>query len=169
MNEQKQKTITRVGMWLAAITGSIYGLIFAVVGYFLKWDLCDASEGPFWKVLLIAFFSIIIAAYIGELIVRKLAQKRLAGQIKIPAITTRLFVVVLLGSIVAFIVSWEVGYIFGKILGIFQGVSWGEILIKIPLISLIHGIPVCLVTGIFYSVFVFIYLKVGKKQGGAAS
>ncbi|NQU82316.1 MAG: hypothetical protein HQ543_12425 [Bacteroidetes bacterium] len=163
MNEQKQKTITRVGMWLATIVGSIYGLIFVFVGYIINWNHCDVLDGPFWKVLLIAFHSIMMGAYIGELIVRKRAQKRLAGQIKIPAITSRLFVIVLLGSIVAFIVSWEVGYIFGKILGIFQGVSWGEILIKIPLISLIHCIPVCLIAGIFYSVFVFVYLKVGKK------
>lgn len=159
MNEQKQKTITHAGMWLAAITGSIYGLIFVIVGYFLNWDLCDASEGPFWKVLLIAFFSVMIAAYVGELIVRKLAQKRLAGQIKISAITSKLFVIVILGCITAFIVSWEVGYIFGKILGTIQELSWGEILINIPLISFIHGIPVCLIAGILYSVFVYTYLK----------
>lgn len=163
MNEQKQKTITHAGMWLTAITGSIYGLIFVIVGYLLNWNHYGVLEGPFWKVLLTGFHSIMMGAYIGKLIVRKRAQKRLAGQIKIPAITSRLFVIVLLGSIVAFIVSWEVGYIFGKILGIFQGVSWGEILIKIPLISLIHCIPVCLIASIFYSVFVFVYLKVGEK------
>jgi len=163
MNEQKQKTITRAGMWLATIVGSIYGLIFVVVGYFLNWDHCGVLEGPFWKVLLTGFHSIMLGSYIGELIVRKRAPKRLAGQIKIPAITSRLFVIVLLGNIAAFIVSWEVGYIFGKILGIFQGVSWGEILIDIPLISLIHAIPVSLVISILYGVFVFSYLKVGKK------
>lgn len=102
-------------------------------------------------------------AYSGEIIVRKRAQKRLTGQLKILAITTRLFGVVLLGNIVAFIVSWEVGYIFVKILGSMQELSWGEVLIGIPLISLIHSIPVGLVATVFYSVFVFTYLKVGKK------
>ena len=163
MNEQKQKTITRAGMWLATIIGSIYGLIFVVVGYFLNWDHCGALEGSFWKVLLTGFHSIMMGAYIGELIVRKRVPKRLAGQKKIPAITSRLFVIVLLGNIAAFIVSWEVGYIFGKILGIFQGVSWGEILIYVPLVSFIHSIPISLVAGILYSVFVFTYLKVGEK------
>lgn len=163
MNEQKQKIITHVGMWLTAIVGSIYGIIFAVIGYLLNWNHGDVLEGPFWKVLLIGFHSIMTGVYIGKLIVRKRAQKRLAGQVKIPVITSRLFVIVLLGNIAAFIVSWEVGYIFGKILGTFQGVSWGEILINIPLISLIHSIPVSLVASIFYSVFVFIYLKVDKK------
>ena len=163
MNEQKQKIITHTGMWLATIAGSIYGIIFAIVGYLLNWNHCGVLEGPFWKVLLTGFHSVMMGAYIGELIVRKRAQKIFATRIKIPAITSRLFVIVLFGSIAAFIVSWEVGYIFGKILGIFQGVSWGEILIKIPLISLIHCIPVCLIASIFYSVFVFVYLKVGEK------
>ena len=163
MNEQKQKIITRAGMWLATIVGSIYGIIFAIVGYLLNWNHGGALEGPFWKVLLIGFHSVMTGAYIGELIVRKRAQKRLVGQIKIPAITSRLFVIVLLGSIAAFIVSWEVGYIFGKILGTFQELSWGEILINIPIISFIHSVPISLVASIFYSVFVFTYLKVGKK------
>jgi len=163
MNEQKQKTITRAGMWLATIVGSIYGLIFIVVGYFLNWDHCGVLEGPFWKVLLTGFHSIMMGAYIGELIVRKRVPKRLTGQKKIPAIISRLFVIVLPGYIAAFIVSWEVGYIFGKILGIFQGVSWREILIDIPIISLIHAIPVSLVISILYSVFVFAYLKTGNK------
>ena len=163
MNEQKQKIITRAGMWLATIAGSIYGIIFAVVGYLLNWNHCGALEGPFWKVLLTGFHSVMMGAYIGELIVRKRAQKIFTTCIKIPAITSRLFVIVFLGCIAAFIVSWEVGYIFAKILGTMQGVSWGEILIKIPLISFIHIIPVSLVISIFYSVFVFTYLKVGEK------
>lgn len=163
MNEQKQKIITHAGMWLAAFVGSIWGLIFVIVGYFINWDHCDALEGPFWKILFVGVFSIMTGAYSGEFIVRKRAQKRLAGQIKILAITTRLFGVVLLGSIIAFIVSWEVGYIFGKILGTIRELSWGEILVGIPLISLIHIIPVGLAATVFYSVFVFTYLKVGKK------
>ena len=163
MNEQKQKIISHAGMWLATITGSIYGVVFAVIGYLLNWDHCGALEGPFWKVLLIAFHSVMIGAYVGELIVRKRAKIIFAGKLKIPAITSRLFVIVLLGCIAASIVSWEVGYIFGKILGTFQELNWGEILIDIPFISLIHAIPVSLVISVFYSVFVFIYLKVGKK------
>ena len=163
MNEQKQKIITHAGMWLAAFVGSVYGLIFVIIGYLINWDHGRALEGPFWKVLLAGFFSIMIGAYFGELIVRKRAQKRLAGQLQILTITARLFGVVLLGNIVAFIVGWEVGYIFGKILGTIQELSWGEILTIIPLNSFIHSIPISLVAGIFYSVFVFTYLKVGNK------
>ena len=163
MNEQKQKIISFTGMWLATIAGSIYGVFFVVIGYLINWDHCGVLEGPFWKVLLIAFHSVMIGAYIGELIVRKQAQKIFADKLKIRAITSKLFVIVLLGCIAAFIVSWAVGYVFGKILGTFQEWSWDEILIDIPFISFIHSIPVSLVISILYGVFVFTYLKVGKK------
>jgi len=39
-------------MWLAAIVGSIYGLIFTIVGYLLDWGPGSSMEGPFWKILL---------------------------------------------------------------------------------------------------------------------
>jgi len=90
MNERKQKTITHAGMWLAAIAGSIYGIIFAIVGYLINWNHCGALEGPFWKVMVIGILSTLIGAYSGELIVRKRAQKRLADRLQIPAITSRL-------------------------------------------------------------------------------
>ena len=163
MTEKKQKIISRTGMWLATIAGSIYGVIFVVIGYLLKWDHCGALKGPFWKVLLIAFHSVMIGAYIGELIVRKRTQRIFAGKLKTRAITSKLFIIVLLGCMAAFIVSWEVGYIFGKILGTMKEVSWEQILIDIPFVSLIHATPISLVISIIYCSFVFAYLKVGKK------
>ncbi|MCD6566261.1 MAG: hypothetical protein J7K53_10000 [Bacteroidales bacterium] len=163
MNERKQKIVTYAGMWLAAIAGSIYGIIFAIVGYLINWNHCGALEGPFWKVMVIGILSTLIGAYIGELVVRKRAQKIFADRLKIQAPTSKLFVIVFLGCIVAFVGSWEAGYVFGKLLGIFHELNWGEILIDVPLISLIHAIPISLVISIFYSVFVFTYLKVGEK------
>ncbi|MCK9399474.1 MAG: hypothetical protein M0Q51_05700 [Bacteroidales bacterium] len=38
MNEYKLKTITRTGMWLAAIAGSIYGLLLTIIGYLLDYS-----------------------------------------------------------------------------------------------------------------------------------
>ncbi len=108
MNEHKQKIITHTGMWLAAIVGSIYGLVLTIVGYLLDWEPGSRMEGSFREVLLVGILSVLAAAYIGELVVRKLAKKKLATQLQIHAITVRLFVIVLVGCITAFVVGWEV-------------------------------------------------------------
>jgi len=39
-------------MWFAAIVGSIYGLLFTIVGYLLDWGPGSSMEGPFWIILL---------------------------------------------------------------------------------------------------------------------
>lgn len=69
MNEQKQKIITGTGKWLTIIAGSVYGVIYVVIGYLINWDHCDALEGPFWKILVTAFHSVMMGTYVGVIIV----------------------------------------------------------------------------------------------------
>lgn len=162
MNGQKQKIITGTGKWLTIIAGSVYGVIYVVIGYLINWDHCDALEGPFWKILVTAFHSVMMGTYVGKIIVKGSAKKIFRDYSKIRTISSKLFVIVFLGSIAAFIVSWEVGYIFGKTLGIMHEITWEEILVDIPFISLIHAIPFVLVISILYRIFVFIFLKFSK-------
>ncbi len=163
MNEHKQKTIIHVGMWLAAIVGSIYGLILTIVGYLLDWGPGSGMEGAFWEVLLVGILSFVIAAYVGQLIVKKLAQKMFAKQSSILKNTLISFVVAFVGCIIAFIVGWEIGLLLGKLTGTIEGLDWIAVLVYTPLMSFIWGIPVSLVAAILYGVFVFFYLKAEKK------
>lgn len=159
MNEQKQNILIQIGMWLAALVGSMYGLFFTLLGYIFDIGPGSGMEGQFWKILLVAIPSILLAAYTGELLVRKLAQKMLKSNISIRAYKFRLFVIVLIGSTMAFLVGFEVGYILGKITGTIAGVEWTDILLKGPGMALIIGIPIALIVAVFYSVFAHFYLK----------
>ena len=104
-----------------------------------------------------------IAAYVGQLIVKKLAQKLFTKPSSVFGITLKSFVVVLLGSMIAFIVGWEVGFFLGKVTGTIEGIEWIAVLVYTPLMSFIYGIPVCLVVAILYGVFVFFYVRCEKK------
>ena len=65
MNEKKQKIITHVGMWLAAIAGSSTALIFLIAGYILGWGPGGDMAGPLWRILLVGIPSALTGAYIG--------------------------------------------------------------------------------------------------------
>ncbi len=163
MNEQKQKTITHVGMWLAAIVGTIFGLLLTIVGYLLDWGPGSGMEGAFWEVLLVGIPSFVIAAYVGQLVVKKLAKIVFAKQSSFFGITIRSFVIVLAGCIIAFIVGWEIGFFLGKVTGTIEGIEWVAVLVYTPLMSFIWGIPVSLVVAILYGVFVFFYVRAENK------
>ena len=120
-------------------------------------------EGPFWKILLVAIPSILIAGYIGELIVRKLAKKMLNSNLSMLAYKFRLFTIVLIGCTVAFIVGFKLGYKLGKVTNSISGMEWVEILVKGPTMALIIGFPIALIVGIFYSVFVY-FLYEGREK-----
>ena len=159
MNELNQRIITRTGMWVAAVVGSTYGLLLTIVGYLLDWGPGSGMEGPFWKVLLVGVPSLLIAAYVGVIIVRWLSGKLLTMHSQAFVYTVRSFVVVLLASIAAFVVGWEVGFLMGKLTGTFDVMGWGEMVLKVAGMAFIWSIPVCLIAGILYSIFVFTYLK----------
>ncbi len=166
MNEKKQKVITHVGMWLAAIAGSISGLGYVIAGYLLDWGPGGDMEGPIWIILLVGIPSALIGAYIGELVVRILAKKMFAIRWTNIRNTIRAFVIVFLGCILAFIVGLEVGFILGKITGAIEGLEWTEVLLYAPIMAILYGILPSLAVGILYGGFVFIFLKIGDKQPG---
>lgn len=159
MKSQTFKIITRTGMWIAAITGSTFGLLFTIIGYLMDWGPGGSMHGPFWKILTVGIPSILIAAYIGELIVRSLANKLLKEHLSVLENTVRSFASVLIASLTAFVAGWEVGFIMGKISGAIEGLDWIPVLFYSPLMSLIYGIPVSLAVAVLFGVFVFLYLK----------
>ena len=163
MNEKKLKIITSTGMWLAAIAGSIFGLLLIIIGYLLDWGPGGSAEGPLWRILLVGIPSVLIGAYIGELMVRKLAKKMLGKHSSVLEYTIRSFAMVLLGSMAAFIAGWEIGYLMGRITGVIHGLDWITVLIYTPLMSFIYSIPVSLGAGILFGVFVFYYMKAGPR------
>jgi hypothetical protein len=163
MNEKKLKHITRADMWLAAIVGSINGLLFTIAGYLLDWGPGGSMQGPFWRVLIVGMLSILTAAYIGEFLVRKLGKTMLEQQLSLTELSIRSFAITLVGSITAFIVGWEVGFIAGKITGAIEGLEWIPVLVYAPLMSLIYGIPISLIASFLFGIFVFLYGKSGNE------
>ena len=123
-------------------------------------------HGPFWRILVVGILSILIGVYVGELLVRKLAGKMFEKHLTILEYTIRSFAIVLIGSIAAFVASWEVGYLMGKITGAIENMSWTVVLVYTPLMSFIYSIPVSLGSAALFGLFVFFYLKSGNKYQG---
>jgi hypothetical protein len=165
MNEKKIKVIIITGMSLAAIVGSIYGLYITIFGYLTDSGPGGSMEGPLWKIMLTGSLTVLVGAYVGELVVRKLAKRMLLKQFNLLEYTLRSFAIVLLGSMAAFIISWEIGYLLGKITGTIEGLDWITVLIYTPLMSLIYGIPVSLGAAVLMGLFTFLYLKGGRSRG----
>jgi hypothetical protein len=158
MNEKKEKIITHVGMWLAAIVGSLFGLVFSIIGYLLGEGPGGSMEGPLWRVLLVGIPSVLLAAYAGELLVRKLAKRMLSKHSSVSKNTVMAFVMVFIGCIVAIAVGFEIVYAMGKITGAIEGLEW-NVLLYVPLGAILYGFLPSLGAGVLYSLFVFIYLK----------
>jgi hypothetical protein len=163
MTEKQHKTIRLTGMLLCALVGSTYGLVYTLGGYLFDWGPGGSLEGPFWKILLTGALSIVIAAYAGELVVRKLAKRIFEKDALALSTAVRAFVVALIGSMITYILGWEVGYIAGKITGAITDLEWHAILLYVPFMALIWGIPVCGIASLLYGVFVFFYLRAGMR------
>lgn len=159
MEEKKIKVIRIIGMSLAAIVGSIFGLYFPIYAYLTDSGPGGSMTGPSWKILLTGLLTVLIGAYIGELIVRLLAKRMFVKQFNLSESVLRSFAMVLTGSIAAFVASWEIGYLLGKITGTIEGLDWIAVLVYTPLMSLIYGIPVCLGAAVLMGLIVFFYLK----------
>ncbi len=162
--ENQQKIITLTGMWLCAIVGCTYGLVFTLGGYLLGWGPGGSMEGPLWKIVLTGVLSTVIAAYIGELVFRKLAKRIFEKNAGVLSTAVRAVLVSLIGSMIAFILGWEVGFIMGKITGAITGLEWHTVLLYVPLMALIWGIPVCGIASLLYGIFVFIYLRARARK-----
>ena len=158
MNENKKKVITRVGVWIAAIVGSIPGLIYLIGGYLLDWGPGGSMQGPFWRVLLVGLPCALLGAYAGELIVRIISKASLSDRWSSIINSIRAFIAVFLGCLASIVVAFEVGALLGKITGAIEGLEW-DVLINAPMMGLAFGIPFSLAVGILFGAFVFIYTR----------
>lgn len=163
MNEKKQKIITLVGMWLGAIAGSSTALIYVIAGYFFDWGPGGSMEGPAGRILLVGIPSVLIGAYVGELVVRLLAKKMFTVRWANYKSIFQPFIVVFIGCIAGIMAGWEVAAILGKVTEAIEGLDWKEVLINSPAFSTFYAIPLSLTVGILYAGFVFIYLKRGDE------
>lgn len=164
MNEKKLKHITRAGMWMAAIVGSINGLLLTIAGYLFDWGPGGSMQGPFWRILVVGLLSVLIAGYIGEVIVRKLGKTMVGKQFSRSDLTIRSFAFTFFGSITAFIAGWDVVFIMGKITGAIEGLEWIHVLVYAPLMSLFYGFPISLIASFLFGIFVFLYGKSGNIE-----
>ena len=164
MHERKLRIILRTGLWLVAAVGSIYGLFFTILGYLTDWGPGSEMIGPLWKILVVGILSLVSGAYVGELIVRKLAGIILKKLFTPQESAVRSFGIMLTGSVPAFVISWEIGYLMGKVTGAISHLSWITVIRDVPLMTFIWSVPVSLITAALYAVFVYIYVKTGARQ-----
>ncbi|MFH1121977.1 MAG: hypothetical protein V1775_19320 [Bacteroidota bacterium] len=161
MNNEKQKIIRNSGMTLAAFAGSIFGLILTIPGYLLGWGPGGGMEGPFWKILITGIASFAAGAGVGAFLFRLLSGKLFSDSFSVLANALLSLAMMITSSVAAFIAGWEVAYLTGKITGAISGLEWIAVLLYVPLMSGIYSIPVSLIAGVIFAVFVFFYLKTG--------
>lgn len=162
MDEKKQKVTTLIGMWLAALVGSVYGIYYTVIGFFTNSGPGGGLEGPTWKVILSGVISALLASYVGELMVRRLSKKKLDDTANVALISLRAFLTLLVAGIVAFIVGWEVGFIIQRLFNLIPGLGWTEVLLYGPLMGFIYGVPFSAGAALIY-VLVIVFLKPNKS------
>lgn len=163
--EWNHKLIKLTGMWLASLVGAVYGLVFTIIGAGFNWGPGGGMEGPYWKILLAGMISILVGMYAGEFTFRKLT-----GLVKVfdkprskMEIALIMFLICFGASMVAWVLSWEVGFIAGIAMGSIgwdEVINWGEIITDVALMSFIFGMPFYLLAGIINSL---VTLKVIKK------
>lgn len=165
MNEKKQTIIKHVGMWTAAVVGSIVG-IGIIIGYIMGWGPGGSMIGPIWRIFLVGIPSLLLGAYFAELYVRKLAPKLITIESSILQNVLMAFVLILSGSMLGFMVGWEIGFILGKATNAIEGLGWTEVLLYAPIMSIFYGIIPCLIAATLFSGFVFILLTATKTDTG---
>ncbi len=159
MNNHKIKAITRTGILLAVMIGCIFGLGFTITGYLLEWGPGGGMNGPLWRILLVGIISSLAGAIVGGWVVKIMAKKMLSKQVSAFSLSLTGFLVVFTGSAAGFIVSWQVGFLFGKITGAIQGLEWKAVLLYTPAMAAIYSIPFCLASGVLSGLFVYFYLR----------
>ncbi|NQT77925.1 MAG: hypothetical protein HQ565_09445 [Bacteroidetes bacterium] len=160
--ERKQKIITNTAMWLAAFIGSIYGLFFTIIGAALDWGPGSGMEGPYWKIALTGLISLIIGIYIGELLVRKLSKMVFKRKSSRMDVSMLMFLTCTVAGLMAWILSWEAGYITGILLETIiwsSDMNWMEIIFNTLFMSSILGFPFYIGAGIISSVVSYIVLR----------
>ena len=151
--EWNLKVVRLTGMWLASLIGAVYGLLFTIIGAGLDWGPGGGMEGPYWKVIIVGLISILVGMYTGEFSVRKLSSisKVFDKPRKRTEVALAMFLICSFSSVLAWILSWEAGYISGILMGSIgwdEILNWGQIIFDVALMSFIFGFPFYLLAGI---------------------
>lgn len=158
------KVIKLTGMWLASLVGAVYGLLFTIIGAGFNWGPGGGMEGPYWKIVLAGVISILVGMYAGEFTMRKFTAmlKVFDKPRKKSEIVLLMFLVCFAASMVAWILSWEAGFITGIAMGSIEWdevIRWGQVVFDVALMSMVFGIPFYLVAGIINAVVASTVLK----------
>ena len=159
-----QKVVRLTGMWLASLVGAVYGLLFTIIGAGLDWGPGGGMKGAYWKILAVGLISMMVGMYAGEFCVRKLtALARVFDKPrKKTEVALAMFLICSFASIIAWILSWEAGFITGILMGSIEWddvLNWGKIIFDVALMSFIFGLPFYILAGIINALVAAIVLK----------
>lgn len=158
----KHAIVRLTGMWLAALAGAFYGLVFTIIGAAADWGPGSGMEGPYWKIFILGLLSLLIGAYIGETIVRKLSKMVFKKSRPRLEVSMLMFLCCAIATWIAWIISWETGYIAGILMQIISWrdpFSWMKVIFDVALMSAIYGFPVMLCTGIINAIVTWVVLR----------
>jgi hypothetical protein len=160
--EWKHKVISLTGMWLASLVGAVYGLLFTIIGAGFNWGPGGGMEGPYWKILIVGVISLLIGMYAGEFIVRRMSAMVFRRKRERLESSMLMFIVCAVGSIIAWLLSWETGYIAGiltETISWDEPIRWSGIILDIALMSTLLGIPFAFGAGIINGLVAWFVLK----------
>jgi hypothetical protein len=162
--EWNQKVVRLTGMWLSSLVGAVYGLLFTIIGAGLDWGPGGGMSGPYWKIILVGGISLLVGMYAGEFSVRKLTSlaKVFEKPRKKTEVALAMFLVCSFASLIAWILSWEAGFISGILMGSIQWddiLIWGKIISDVALMSFIFGLPFYIIAGMINAIVALIVLK----------
>lgn len=132
-----------VALAMVAVCGSVFGIGLTIIGYLTDWGPGGSMQGTFLSILFVGGSSTLTGVTIGIWTTRKLLQIGIQGRNSPMKSALWQSFVVLTGSMIAFITSWEAGFFTGKISGAIEGIDWKATLIYAPLMAAIYGIPLC--------------------------
>ncbi len=147
--EWNHKRIRLTAMWLSSLVGAVFGLFFTIIGAGFNWGPGSGMEGPYWKILIVGLISLLIGMYVGELIARKLSAIVFKKPRKRHEMSLFMFLVTATASLIAWILSWEAGYIAGTLMDTIKWLdpAMGQIILDVALMSSILGAPLAIAAG----------------------
>lgn len=160
--EWKYKFTTLTGMWLASLVGAVYGLIFTIIGAGFDWGPGGGMIGPYWKILITGLISLLIGMYAGELIARRMAGLIFKRPRKRLQITFLMFLSIATASLIAWVLSWEAGFIAGILMGTIEWTEsdgWHNIILNVGFMSAILGVPFALAAGVINGLIAWFVIK----------
>ena len=162
--EWNYKVIKLTGMWLASLVGAVYGLLFTIIGAGFNWGPGGGMEGPYWKIVIVGLISLLTGLYAGEFTFRKLT-----GMAKVfdkphskMEISLLMFLYCSIAAMVAWVLSWETGFISGILLGAIdwnEPIKWFRLILDVALMSTIFGIPLAFGAGVINALVAWFVLR----------